>query len=84
MQRIVQTWLDRQFHMPLTMTPCDLWKYLDNRTFYLLGDSMMLDFYKASIRVGRQLSATWVAGSAAWAVRQMVPWADLVPGGWSE
>ncbi|KAL4433808.1 hypothetical protein ABPG75_000249 [Micractinium tetrahymenae] len=41
-------WLQRGHELALRLTPCDLWHHLRGRTLWLLGDSMMLDFYKAS------------------------------------
>lgn len=41
-------WLQRGHELALRLTPCDLWAHLRGRTLWLLGDSMMLDFYKAA------------------------------------
>lgn len=43
-------WLQRGHELALRLTPCDLWAHLRGRTLWLLGDSMMLDFYKVSWR----------------------------------
>ncbi|KAL4444037.1 hypothetical protein ABPG75_011774 [Micractinium tetrahymenae] len=46
-QSIVGSWLERGFELPLTLTPCDLWRHIRGRTLFMMGDSMMLDFFKA-------------------------------------
>ncbi len=42
---LVADWLERQWHGPLTITPCDLWQFLGptatspGRTLWIIGDS---------------------------------------------
>ena len=45
---LLAAWLKRGHELALTLTPCDLWPYLAGRTLWLVGDSMMLDFYKSA------------------------------------
>ncbi|KAL4856502.1 Presequence protease 1 [Chlorella vulgaris] len=44
---VLEEWLGRGYELALQLTPCDLWPLLRGRTLFLLGDSQMLDFYKA-------------------------------------
>lgn len=46
-QSMLGSWLERGFELPLTLTPCDLWRHIRGRTLFMMGDSMMLDYYKA-------------------------------------
>ena len=47
-QGIINNWVERGYELALGLTPCDLWPLIQGRTLFLMGDSMMLDFYKAS------------------------------------
>ena len=47
-QRVISSWVERGYELALGLTPCDLWPHIRGRTLFLMGDSMMLDFYKAS------------------------------------
>ncbi|KAI3432231.1 hypothetical protein D9Q98_003793 [Chlorella vulgaris] len=44
---VLEEWLGRGYELALQLSPCDLWPLLRGRTLFLLGDSQMLDFYKA-------------------------------------
>jgi hypothetical protein len=46
-QPIKDAWLERGYDLALTFTPCDLWPLIRGRTLWLVGDSQMLDFFKA-------------------------------------
>jgi signal transduction histidine kinase len=48
-QGIINNWVERGYELALGLTPCDLWPLIQGRTLFLMGDSMMLDFYKASL-----------------------------------
>lgn len=45
-EEMIQSYLARGYDGPLTLTPCDLWPFIRNRTTWILGDSQSLDFYK--------------------------------------
>ena len=47
-QGIINNWVERGYELALGLTPCDLWPLIQGRTLFLMGDSMMLDFYTAS------------------------------------
>ncbi|KAL4438162.1 hypothetical protein ABPG77_010523 [Micractinium sp. CCAP 211/92] len=46
-QELLAAWVERGYELPLTLTPCDFWRHIKGRTLYMMGDSMMLDFFKA-------------------------------------
>lgn len=35
---MLTSWVKRGYELPLTLTPCDLWKHLRGRTLYLMGE----------------------------------------------
>lgn len=47
-QGIINNWVERGYELALGLTPCDLWPLIQGRTLFLMGDSMMLDFYKST------------------------------------
>lgn len=38
---ILKSWVGRRYELPLTLTPCDMWRHLAGRTLFLAGDSIM-------------------------------------------
>lgn len=37
-QGMLASWVARGFELPLTMTPCDLWRHIEGRTLYMMGE----------------------------------------------
>lgn len=59
-EAMIEGYLARGYDGPLTLTPCDFWPYIRQRTTWFLGDSQSLDFYKVDLGWACQLqSAAW-------------------------
>ena len=41
----LRSWVARGYGLPLSLTPCQLWRHLEGRTLWLMGDSIMQDFF---------------------------------------